>query len=51
MEICLLYKKAYSGFVIHEFWNKRKREKKKKNGASNLIESKSFCSDFAIQIL
>ena len=47
MEICFLYKKAYSGFVIHEFWNKRK----KKNGASNLIESKSFCSDFAIQIL
>ena len=49
MEICLLYKKAYSRFVIHEFWNKRKREKK--DGASNLIESKSFCSDFAIQIL
>ena len=34
MKICFLYKKAYSGFVIHEFWNKRKREK---NGASNLI--------------
>ena len=28
MEICFLYKKAYSGFVIHEFWNKRKKEKK-----------------------
>lgn len=29
LKICLLHKKAYSGFVIHEFWNKRKREKKK----------------------
>lgn len=27
MEICFLYKKAYSGFVIHEFWNKRKKKK------------------------
>lgn len=35
---------AHSGFIIHEFLNKRKKEK---YGASNLIESKSFCSDFA----
>lgn len=46
MKSYLFLQKAYSTFVIHEFQNKRKQKKKKKNGASNLLESKSFCSDF-----
>lgn len=35
--------KVYSLIVICEFWN---RKEGGKNGTRNLIESKSFCSDF-----